>query len=326
MYKKCFFVVLSICMVSVDAIQYCNRPECSNNRIFPQKKTSMDIVRVLSYNIRGDSAIDKQYNNAWEARKDKIGSLVQHYQPEIIGMQGVTKRCMLDLKQFFANYACIATEADEQNYDAVLFIRSDRFTVQEKQFFYLSGEKHKQHQMPLDKSHRVTVYATIFDHTTNKVCIACCTHFESKGMESRINGARMLTQELAKETIDMPLILVGDFNFFVGMPVYAEKSQKAYDLITQNLFVHDVRNLSGGGHYGPDGTWIGWPYDKYAVSLGTVGERLDGIFVRECSVIHEGVLNLKVKNGALVKPLDKEFTALLYPSDHLPIIADILVQ
>lgn len=313
-------------MVLVGEDQRCNRPECSNNSVFPQKKTSPDVVRVLSYNIRGDSAIDKQHNNAWEMRKDKIVYLVQHYQPEIIGLQGVNKRYMSDLKQFFKNYSCIAIETDKENYDAVLFIHGDRFTVQKKQFFYLSEEKHMQQQAPLSKSPRVAVYATIFDHTTDKTCVACCTHFESKGMESRIDGAHMLTQELAKITIDMPLILVGDFNFFVGMPVYAEKSQKAYTLITQNLLLHDVRDLSRGCHYGPDGTWIGWPYDKYTVSLGTVGERLDGIFVRKCNVIQEGVLNLKVKNGTLVKPAQKEFTALLYPSDHLPIIADILMQ
>lgn len=329
MYKQWFFLALNVCILSAGAAPCCNRPELSNDHIFPREKPSPDVVRVFSYNIRGDSAIDTRHGNAWEARRDKIHYLVQQYDPDIIGLQEVSKRYMPDLKQLFSCYIPIVFDATNDNHDAVLFVRTDRFAIKDYHNFYLSGDpsgKNFTQQPGYSAKPRIAVYVTLFDYQTHKASVVCCAHFESRGMESRINNARILTQQLAKEASTTPLILVGDFNFFVGTSIYAEKSRKAYELITQGLLMHDVRDLSGGRHYGPDGTWIGWPYDKYAVSLGAVGERLDGIFVRKWGVLQEGVLNLKVKSSEFIKPFEKGFNAMLYPSDHLPIIADVLVQ
>ena len=86
--------------------------------------------------------------------------------------------------------------------------------------------------------------------------------------------------------------------------------------------------MSKGLHYGPDGTWIGWPYDKYAMPLGTIGERLDHVFVSQCAVRREGVLNLKVDNdyNNFVTSSCIGYDSVAYHSDRLPIIADIIIQ
>lgn len=90
--------------------------------------------------------------------------------------------------------------------------------------------------------------------------------------------------------------------------------------------MHDVRDNARNKHYGPDGTWIGWPYDKYAAPYNSVGERLDNIFVRHATAIKEGVLNLKLHKNlkALMDRSHNDFIKTEYPSDHLPVIADLL--
>ena len=155
----------------------------------------------------------------------------------------------------------------------------------------------------------------------NKKCVIFCTHFDSAGPESRVKGAQLLMQQQKQIAPDLPVIIAGDFNLMITHPTLTDiikKTEDTYELLTKNATLFDIRDFTGCSHYGPDGTWIGWPYDKHAAPLGTVGERLDHMFVRKCHVLREGVLNIKVNRSL--------HSLAVYPSDHLPIIADITLQ
>lgn len=329
-----FAFFLSICSFNpvLDAASNCNRPQKSNTIDFPVARESVEVIRLITYNIRGESEIDVRQGNEWNLRKYKIAFLISCYQPDLICLQGVSKSYMPDLFFLFSEYTCIAFDINENSKDAVLLIRTERYSVEKPGFFWLLKAPSpigSLHPPSLDsQSPRATVYTTLTDHLTNKKLIVMCTHFNSRGMESRIKNAENLMLELNKIDPHTPVIIAGDFNFIISTPMTTRKTEEAYAHITSNTLLRDVRDISVENHYGPDGTWIGWEYDKYAAPFGKVGERLDHIFVRHFNVTREGVLNLKVNDSldALINPSEAEFNNITYPSDHLPAIADIVVQ
>src|SRR5271155_808656 len=131
-------VYITACLMY--SISPCNRPERSNDATFPITKKSSDVIRIISYNIRGESTIDRQHDNGWDVRKNKIHFLLQHYQPDIIGLQGISTNYMSDIYQLFPEYICITQNPD----DVLLLLRSDRFFVENQQFFLLTNNHKKQ--------------------------------------------------------------------------------------------------------------------------------------------------------------------------------------
>lgn len=325
-----FFMNHSTFLLSDERLRS-NRPELSTNLAFPTTKESKNIVRLISYNIRGDSLIDRENGNSWDIRKYKIQYLMQHYQPDIIGLQGVSKCYMPDIEDLFSEYTCIAFDISEKSKDVALLVRTKRFSIIKQHYFWLAQEPF-QEKIPAPswdaRSPRIVVYAILDDQYTGKTSALFCTHFDSSGPESWIKSAQLLGQQQKHIACDMPVIIMGDFNFIVTTDIITQKSSAAYAEFINNTGLHDVRDFAQSIHYGPDGSWIGWPYDTYAAPAGTIGERLDTIFVRQCNVLKEGVLNLKVNNNfdGLLLPSDEVFDKAAYSSDHLPVIADIMQQ
>jgi endonuclease/exonuclease/phosphatase family metal-dependent hydrolase len=310
----------------------CNRPKTSNQFIFSVQKDTANIIRIISYNIRSETVDDCKHGNLWNIRKHKIYSLLHAYQPDIIGLQEVRASYIHDLQAFFPEYNLIAFDIDMQHHkDVAILIRTSRFTIKAQDYFWLS-DKPFERDIPLpimDAKHpRIVTYVILLDHQTGKEVSFFSTHFDSTGTNSRLTAAQLLADQQQLIAPEVPVIIAGDLNLIVSSAVPVGKSEETYAVFTCTPGLSDVRDAAQGNHYGPDGTWIGWPYDKYSVPFGTVGERLDHMFVRKCSVVREGVLDLKVDNQNNIVPMlfCKSYNNIAYPSDHLPIIADVTLQ
>lgn len=312
-----------------------NRPENSNQHLFPKKKQSSVLVRLCSYNIRGESLLDRQYGNFWNIRKYKIQYLLQQYQPDIIGFQGVSACCMQDILNLFPGYLSVAFDTnDQKDKDVVLLVCSSRFDILDSSFFWLNQDP-LEPNIPLSiswgtRKSRIVVHVVLQDKQTGKRVVVFCTHFDSSGIEARVKSAQTITQLYPQIALDLPVIIMGDFNFMMNssFPELIQKTEDAYACFAQTGGLFDVRDIVQSKHFGPDGSWIGWPYDKYAAPAGVIEERFDHIFVKQCSVMSEGVLQIKVNSAcnSLLVSFDNGFDEVLYPSDHLPVVADIIVQ
>jgi endonuclease/exonuclease/phosphatase family metal-dependent hydrolase len=312
----------------------CNRPEISNGDIFPVEKDSCESVRIISYNIRGESLLDREQGNSWDTRKYKIQYLMQCYQPDIIGLQEVSSSYIPDLLNLFAEYTCIAFDTSKADKDVALLVRTSRFIVEKQYYFWLSQEQCAQENLPQaswdNRKKRIVVYAVLHDLQTDKSFVVFCTHFDSRGAESHIKSAQLLIQQQRQIAQGQPVVIMGDFNLIVTHPTRPDIikiTEDTYELLVHNAALQDIRDFNCT-HYGPDGSWIGWQYDKHAAPLGKVGERLDHMFVGQCHVKREGVLNVKVNDSlkSLILPSGQNDIDLVYPSDHLPIVADLVVQ
>jgi endonuclease/exonuclease/phosphatase family metal-dependent hydrolase len=318
-----------------------NRLACVNQLCFPSTKDNELALRICSFNIRGDLSVDRDGENAWDIRKYKIQKLMHYYQPDIIGLQEMSERYVADLLTLFPAYTLIAYDTRPGAKDVAILVKKDRFTIESHNYFWLSND-------PWDRGipekaswdarePRIVVYALLYDYYTHKQCAVLCTHFDSAGSQSRLEGAQVIIEEQKRRLPQVPTIIMGDFNVMLtGLigeitrnPEISEKADETYKIFINDTGFHDIRDgYPQNKHYGPDGSWIGWSYDKFAAPQGTIGERLDHIFVRRCTVLQEGVLNIKI-NGAgnlMFDSMDPSFSSAVYPSDHLPIIGDILLQ
>lgn len=304
----------------INASSTCNR-DVSNLLSFTTEKKSHSI-RVVSYNIRGESQLDRQNGNSWEHRKYQIQCLLNFYSPDIIGLQEVSISYIPDLEQLFPNYSIISFDMTQKDKDAVLLIKNDRFDVKKINYFWLAQDPTNEQSLAWNsKATRIVVYAKVFDRQSKNECYVLCTHFDGYATEARFESAKLLSKQQKIIRENLPVIVLGDFNLFTD-----EDGETIYTELVRDDELVDVRDLAPRQHFGPDGTWIGWSYDAAAVPPGSIGNRLDQIFVHGFDVLKEGVLDIKIAtNERLIEPGKLDLN-VSYPSDHLPVIADICFQ
>lgn len=318
-YKIIFFCLLTHLCIATTTGEY-NRPHAANTLSYPMNKTP-EALRVLSYNIRVDSKVDREKGHSWDKRKYMIKRIIDYYNPDIIGLQEVSNSYLPDIKRLFPNYHLIAHGINKTEQDAILLVNTRRCIIKQSSYFWLAEDPYDADSSTWDaRVRRIVVYADIIDRKTQKQCFVFCTHFDSKGTQAKLKSARLLAHEQKLIAKNNPVILLGDFNLFPKA-----QAQTIYKRLMNNG-LQDVRDLSDH-HYGPDGSWIGWSYDPQAVLPGAVGTRIDQIFVRSAQVLKEGTLNIKVNARKTIIPLShKAFLKLPYPSDHLPVIADVVLS
>jgi len=301
--------------------QSCNRPETSNTNLYPTGNIPHSL-RVISYNIRSENSRDRQEGNSWELRKHKIKKIIDYYKPDIIGFQEVDINYMPDLEKLFPQYTIVTFNTDDTEKDSALLINEERFICKKTGFFWLAQDpQNKESSAWESRVTRLVVYAHLLDLQTQHECYVYCTHFDGYSVDARFKSAKTLVTQQKIISNNLPAIVLGDFNLFMD-----EQGEEIYNTLLKDNFLEDVRDVSKNVHYGPDGTWIGWSYDRMAVEPGTVGARLDNIFVHNFSVLKDGVLNMKVNTSEELIESHKLPLSTPYSSDHLPVIADIFFQ
>lgn len=326
--KKMIFLLFALqCCSAECVVSQCNRPELANMLAYPQEKQN-DSLRVISYNLRWDMDIDKQHNNGWDVRKYKVKMLIDYYQPDVLAMQEVEDFFIDDLLAFFPNLGVVMVDQIIYPHrpslkDPAIAYNKQKFEIVASGYFWLSLNLTDPYPAWDNVIPLPVIWVELVDKKTKKKFKLFTTHFDIHGDQSRLEGARMLTA-IAQDCVGS-VIIAGDFNLFSH-----RNGQEGYLQFLQSGIFTDVRD-SAVAHYGPDGTWIGWPYDSYSVSAGRNNDRLDHIFTKEVGVIAQGVLGDKVDAAGTIafqSCTKSEYanTALLYPSDHLPVIADITIN
>lgn len=257
-----------------------------------------DPIRVMTFNIRYNTPSDG--DNAWPNRKDRVAALIRFYSPDILGVQEALKGQMEDLAERLPEYAWIGVGRDDGK-DAGefsgIFYRTDRIELKENDTFWLSetpevtGSKGWDAALP-----RIVTWAQFSDKKTGKEFYHFNTHFDHRGERAREESAALLVSRIQPVAGNLPAIVTGDFNF--------EPTAAPYKTMTDNLL--DTYTLAGENHYGPE-----WTFSGFAVT-DAEGPRIDYIYVREgISVFRHATLTDQWRGA--------------YPSDHHPVLADLLL-
>ena len=259
-------------------------------------------VKVMSYNIRLDVKSDGE--NQWDKRKDKVAALMNYYEADFIGGQEVQHHqlqyLLSELKGY--NYSGVGRDdGKEAGEYSCIFFKKDKFTVVQQSTFWLS-QTPDTISMGWDAvCNRVCTYGLFKSNETKKMFWVFNTHMDHMGVTARLESAKLIAGRIKKlnEGKNYPVILMGDFN------------SRPEDAPVQYLkeILQNARIVSEQPAYGPSDTWNGFQFDKKPDGC------IDYIFIAK-------IEKMKVqKFSTITDSYDKK-----YPSDHLPILATIMIK
>ncbi len=265
---------------------------------FPASTPSPDsTLRVMSYNIRFNNPGDGEH--AWPHRADRVVSMVQFYAPDVVGLQEALAGQIDDMAAALPGYAWFGVGRDDGKAAgefSPVFYRRDKLELLEDGTFWLSETP----TLPGSKSWdaaitRIATWARFRDSQTGKEFFYLNTHFDHVGQQAREESARIIADTLSAMAGTLPVVVTGDFNVTPDNPAYA----------TMTGFYDDARLRSETRPHGPDETFFGFTVEKDAQ-----GRQIDYVFVsREIEVLRAATLT------------DQWYGH--YPSDHLPVLADL---
>jgi endonuclease/exonuclease/phosphatase family metal-dependent hydrolase len=260
-----------------------------------------DVIRLMSYNIRYNTSSDGI--NAWPHRADHVADMMVHrHGADIIGVQEALWGQLNDLTQRLPGYTWVGVgraDGDRRDEFSAIFFREDRFELMQTNTFWLSRSPYRPGSRSWDAAiTRIVTWARFLDRQTGAEFVVFNTHFDHRGERSRRESARLLRRMMPAIADGSPYILMGDFN--------DTEDSRMYGVLSGIRGLDDARYLSESGHHGPTATFNNW------VELRGPETKIDFIFVKEPIRVLRHII------------LDDRYNGR-FPSDHLPVVADILL-
>jgi len=263
------------------------------NTYSPQSENPSFIL--ISYNIRLNT--QKDGINAWPFRKEKVASLLRFHEADIFCVQEALCDQMEDLKTFFPGFDSYGVGRDDgihQGEHIAVFYRRNRFDCISSGTFWLC-ETPEIPEFGWDAGCKRTVtWLRLKDSLSSRQLFVFNTHFDNNGIIARTESAKLVLTKIEEINQEqLPLMLTGDFNMV--------KSEEPIQTILGKL--NDALYKSLTPPYGPEGTSRGFDVKE-------MPKKIDYIFVNDkVTVLKHGVLS--------------DSFGLYYPSDHLPVLAEI---
>ena len=264
-------------------------------------KDDSNTMRVISYNIRYNSADDAQKGHGWELRKLEILKLLKFYKPELIGMQEVLKEQLDFLESNLTEYGRVGVGRDdgkEAGEYAPIFYNKEIFDLKDEGTFWLSKNPEKPGKSWDAALPRICTWVKLENKKSGETIFFFNTHFDHKGDVARKESAALIAKKIKKMCGDNKFVLTGDFNL--------TPDTEPIKLLKENEMIEDSKDVADMV-LGPDGTFSG-----FVLGGMPLKNRIDYVFVSDkMKVENYLVLNNTYGNN--------------YPSDHLPVLADVIL-
>ena len=257
-------------------------------------------LRVMSFNIRFNNPNDGA--DAWPHRKDRVAQLIRFHQADIVGVQEALKGMLDDLQERLPRHEWVGVgraDGKEEGEFSAIFYRPRRLELLEHDTFWLSETPEQVASVGWDASmERIATWARFRDRLTGEIFYHVNTHFDHRGEEARRESARLIVDRVREIAGNTPTVITGDFN--------AVEDSPPYEVLTGADAFRDAFYASEQAPYGPNSTWNG--FEEI-----TPGRRIDFIFVGSDVQV--------LQHGILTDAWDGRF-----PSDHLPVLAEVAIQ
>lgn len=274
-------------------------------------KLKEERIRVMSYNLLFDTK-DAELNviDRWPQRSSRVAQMIKLVKPDIICSQELQRNQLNDLmdslKDEFSFYGEPIKDNDiERDIDGIFYL-TNRFKLLSSRVHLIGTPNH---------NHTLT-HCHFLDLHTKKEFIIFNTHLPYSSPEERVLSAHFIVKQVQATTL--PVILAGDLNTisqrldYRGLPFYDGDFVK-HMLLKGGLFNSIECSLLG--HLGPLSTFTNGPDSNNGipfVGTGVPGIILDHVFVNK---------DIKV----LLHAIDSACIEGRFPSDHMPVIVDLLV-
>jgi endonuclease/exonuclease/phosphatase family metal-dependent hydrolase len=266
--------------------------------------TATDTIEVMSYNVRRKGDDPQEFQ--WDNRKEPVFEQVLSKEPAVIGFQEVVKGQQFeDLKMGLPGYASFGTPRSEKSTSWLQWavMKHPRAKDECNPIFYDT----KQVNLIKSASFGINPTAILFSDWLPRVCeiglfqdintkdefYIYNAHLTNSSSTIRNKQMLMILDHIAKNTNNLPVILMGDLNTKIEGDIKENLKEALFNHAKEKAPV--VK--------GPQETRTGW-HDKEL-------KEIDHILVK----------NADVKEYEVIKSPEG-----VYPSDHRPIAAKIVLQ
>ena len=304
------------------------------------KSSSEDMIKVLSYNLRGASLVDGSDDDWLRGRNKRSIDLLFDVNADVIGVQEGQADSILYLLSVFKHYKSIYLKGEESF--SILY-NQNRLVLEDSSYFFLSETPKVKSVAEGSRFIRVCHWGLFsLRENSEKKFYVFNVHLDPFSESARRIQAKYLIDYINKMNLNFPAILTGDFNSVAGASVYS-------------LFVDQMnifKYFSNGNNEKKD--WVdAWKQSKYRYSdtittfHGFTGLQLESYLYRvplgfAASMLSffetpmpwrpwnfhiDWILQYK-RNEGLVQPLNCEWISVIrkpdinnrFASDHYPLL------
>ena len=269
----------------------------SGHQAYGQSKKETPF-NIITYNIRMNTPSDGE--NAWPLRKEKVAGLLRFHQADIFNVQEALPEQMDDLTGLMPEFDHVGVGRDDGKREGehmAIFYKKSRFEKLDDGMFWLNETPDKPGFGWDAACNRTCTWIKLKDKITKKSFYILDTHLDHRGMKAREEGVKLILAripEINKE--NLPLIFTGDFNL-------VKESAPVQEILK---IMADARDKSVTPPYGPEGTSGGF-------AVKAKSRTIDFIFINQkVTVLRHGVLS--------------DSFNMFYPSDHLPVLAEVQLK
>jgi len=252
-------------------------------------------IKVATFNLRRDFFLD--FKRRWDIRSNIAADIIKKSHADIIGVQELLPIMKDDLKSKLNGYNFIGKGRckKEMNEHSDIIVNNTKLEVTSYETFWLSrnpdipGSRFLTALFP-----RICTAATV--KYNNKYIRVYNTHLDNISPWARSYSIDLILQNIKQNNKiqKMPVIITGDFN--------ARPNSKVIDKLMNNEVINLTNVFTG------EGTYHGMKYEHGKFYT----RQYDYIFVSD---------DINVNNVYL----DKTAHENIYPSDHYPLIAGLVL-
>jgi endonuclease/exonuclease/phosphatase family metal-dependent hydrolase len=266
-----------------------------------------DDLRVMSFNIRYGTADDG--DNHWDNRREFLIETIRDFEPDLLGTQetlGFQKDYIADRLTEFESFGVGRDRGDDEGEMTAVFFRRDRFEKLDGGHFWLSETPDVPGSISWDSSlTRMVSWLKLRDLAADgeTELFFFNTHFDHRGVQARLESAKLLRRMIDEITGDSPVIVTGDFNAGEGSEPY----QALFEVDTFRVRLRDTFRELHTERGREEGTFSGFAADNIT------GDRIDWIGCSEHWTINSA-------------EIDRTTREVHTPSDHWPVEAVLEIE
>ncbi|MBE6413475.1 MAG: endonuclease/exonuclease/phosphatase family protein [Verrucomicrobiaceae bacterium] len=303
---KRFPTIFSTVLIPLTSILCCAcnaTPKAENNtQSAPDHSITM---RACSFNLRGVMKKDTGVRN-WKHRKTIVANFIRKFDIDIIGAQESAVKQFPAFNELLPDYAYFGESSlgkkDGRVINLIIYKKS-KYKLLENATLWLAPTP-KEKTKILDSAEPRTVnYGKFSDNKTGKIFYVFSTHLDHRGKKAKPEQAKYLMKIIKEKTNGTPYLLVGDFN--------SGDDSKVIKYIKSQQGVLDARDISKKEPINMPHTFNG--FKGHTQKGDKNAKRIDFLFISAPSEVATYEVSDYNENGA-------------YPSDHYPIICDIILK
>jgi endonuclease/exonuclease/phosphatase family metal-dependent hydrolase len=279
----------------------------------------MFFLRVMTFNINGND-FDPNSDDAWKDwphRADLTLSTIRRYAADVIGLQEVVGSNIEVFRGQLPGYDYELGQEYDQGQSAAhtsIFWKRARFNLVASGRFWFSRTpdvRSSDWGVPYPMG---ATWVRLQDRPTGEHLFVMNTHFEDggEGEHSRVESSKLMIERLQELAPNIPVIVTGDFN--------CNPWSDAYRLFLANGFTDTYRAAGNADTLGAN-TFHGYAGERY-FPLEWGGEDADLFWRVDWILTRNGQQCIQTSSSTIIR----DATPPLYPSDHYPLVSEVVVM